>query len=79
MSDLYGYDFADPQVRDLIVGNHTPMEQVIYSAEGATLRPVVCERCQHSWPCPPIVGYRLYRADAGADTGLKTDTSPYDE
>lgn len=74
MPDLYGYDFSDDLIRDLVRRNHTPIEEVVTSAEGTVLRPVLCGQCRAHWPCEPIIGLRTWQHDHGYDVAA-TDTS----
>ena len=70
MTIPYGYDFADHQVRELVVGSHVPCEQVITSMDGTTLGPLVCEKCRADWPCPAILGVREYYLTLDGTSGM---------
>jgi hypothetical protein len=78
MSELYGYDFNDPQVRELVLNNHVPTEQVITSSGGTVLHPVICEKCHAPWPCPAISACRDYQA-ARETVYLKSGSDTYNE
>lgn len=68
---LHGYDFADYQVRQMVVENHIPYEIGLITYQGTTLLPVVCERCQVEWPCPQRSALREW--EAGASRPVDTE------
>lgn len=76
MTVPYGYDFADHQVRELVVGSHVPCEQVVTSAEGTVIRPLICEKCHANWPCPVIIGVREYYNTHNGMTEKATSLGP---
>jgi hypothetical protein len=57
------YDFDDPQVRQLIITTHFPVEIVDpASTRTPPALTIVCGRCENPWPCPTTVDYRAWLA-----------------
>lgn len=76
MPDLYGYDFSDELIRDLVRVNHVPVEDVETTSQGTTLRPVLCVRCRAHWPCDPITELRAWQLTNGYDVLTSVDAAP---